>query len=434
MRTLMKSLSQAVFLVAGAAGVASGNAFNINEHDAKVSGRGGASVATNTDASSVVFNPGGIPVAEGTQVAVNGSLYVAKGSYELTGTNETIKTTSSPQAVPSLFVTSRLHELVGVGLAVHFPFGLNVKYPPNHPQRAIIQDQTLRTYFITPGVGINLNKYVPGLSIGGGFDIVPATVELKRAIVFGDVEGQAHLGGDAVGFGGRAGLMFRPEQLPQLSVGAMWRSQVKLDFSGQGDFDIEQPFRDQLPPDGLISTTIKLPQSVTVGAAYNPIQKLNLELNMVWINWSVFKELAIKLPDGSESVAPQNYNNKITWRVGAEYTINPEWTVRAGFIWDPTPIPPTTQSAQLPDANRANVSAGASYYFLDGKYAAHLSLLFVTPRHRETSDIPNMPPFKGEYGVWALVPSLMVSGTFGDGPLIKSAPTPAPDGTTTSMR
>lgn len=431
MRTLTKSLSQALFLVAGAAGVASGNAFNINEHDAKVTGRGGASVATNTDASSVVFNPGGIPVSEGTQVAVNGSLYIAKGSYELTGTDETIKTTSPAQPVPSIFVTSRVHELVGVGIGVHFPFGLHVKWPGGHPQQAVIEDQTLRTYFITPSVGVNLNKYVPGLSIGGGIDIVPATVELKRAIVFGDVVGRAHLGGDAVGWGGRVGALYRPTQVPDLSVGVMWRSKVNLDFEGEGDFDIPQPFRDQLPPDGDISTSISLPQSLTIGAAYSPIEKLNIEVNAVWINWSVFKELRINLPDGSATVAPQNYENKTTIRLGGEYNINPEWAVRAGFIYDPTPIPPTTQTAQLPDVNRINVTAGASYYFGGGDYAAHLGLLFVTPRHRETSDEPNMPFFKGEYGVWAVVTSVMLSGRFGQGALIQPSPAASADGTTT---
>ncbi|MDX2092284.1 MAG: outer membrane protein transport protein [Kofleriaceae bacterium] len=432
MRTLTKSLSQALFLVAGATGVASGNAFNINEHDAKVTGRGGASVATNIDASSVVFNPGGIPVSEGTQVVVNGSLYVAKGSYELVGTDEKITTTSPAQPVPSLFVTSRVHELVGVGLGVHFPFGLHVKWPGGHPQQAIIEDQTLRTYFITPAVGINLNKYVPGLSIGGGFDIVPATVELERAVVFGDVVGRAHLGGDAVGFGGRVGVLYRPEQLPQLSAGLMWRSKVNLDFEGEGDFDIPQPFRDQLPPDGDISTSISLPQSLTLGVSYTPIEKLNLEIDAVWINWSVFKELRINLPGGAETVAPQNYENKITVRVGGEYTINPEWAVRAGFIYDPTPIPPTTQTAQLPDVNRINVTAGATYSWGDGAYNASLGMLLVTPRQRDTSDEPYMPFFKGEYGVWALVTSVMVGGRFGQGALIK--PSSGDATATTTMR
>ncbi len=65
----MKINTTSFLLVAGLGGVAYGNAFNINEHDAKVSGRAGATAATNTDASSVVFNPGGIPVSESVAIS-----------------------------------------------------------------------------------------------------------------------------------------------------------------------------------------------------------------------------------------------------------------------------------------------------------------------------------------------------------------------------
>src|SRR5690242_18339638 len=104
------------FLIAGILGtssLASANAFNINEHDARVTGRGGATAASNTTASSIVFNPGGIAVAEGTNVAINGSLYVAEGSYQPEGQSR-VNTDSSPSVVPSLYLTSRVHDAVAV--------------------------------------------------------------------------------------------------------------------------------------------------------------------------------------------------------------------------------------------------------------------------------------------------------------------------------
>ena len=410
MKTTTTSLLLAAS-VAGFGGVAYGNAFNINEHDAKVTGRGGAAAASDTDASSVVFNPGGIPVAKGTQVSVNGSLYVAQGSYQPEGGGAKVKTDSAPSVVPSIYMTSRVHEMVGVGVALHLPFGLAVSWPDRHPQQAVIQDQTLRTYFITAAVGINLNKQVPGLSFGGGVDLVPATVQLERAVVFGDTQGTAVLGGEAFGVGGRAGLMYHPAALKQLKLGVMWRSQIKLDFEGNGDFDIAQPYRDQLPPDGDIATSITLPQSVAGGVAYSPIPQLEVEANVVWINWSKFQELRITLPDDSDTVAPQDYKNTTTFRLGTEYAINKNASVRAGFIYDPTPIPNTTQTAQLPDVNRVNVTLGGTYKF--GDYAASLGFLWVTPGERDTSDELYAPLYKGTYGVQAFVTALTLSGTFG---------------------
>ncbi|HEY5920766.1 MAG TPA: outer membrane protein transport protein [Kofleriaceae bacterium] len=409
----MKNLSYFIFAATlGTSAVASANAFNINEHDARVSGRGGASAATNTSPSAMVFNPGGIAVAEGTNVLIGGSLYIAKGDYTPLGGGEKTSTDSSPAIVPSLFLTSRVHDMIAVGIGLHLPFGLAVSWPTGHAQADVIQDQALRTYFITPTVGLNLEKQVPGLSIGGGIDVVPATVELEQAVIFGDTAGTAHLGGDALGIGGRFGVMYRPPSLPPLKLGAMWRSDVTLDFAGKGDFDIVDPYREQLPDDGDIATTITLPQAISFGAAYSAMPELELEFNAVWINWSKFDELRIDLPGDAETVSPQNYKNTITYRFGAEYALTKQKAaVRAGFIYDPTPIPTETLTARLPDVNRKNITLGGSKWF--GDYGAHLSLLWVTPGERDTSDEMYMPVYKARYGVQAFVTSITISGTFG---------------------
>ena len=79
----MKNLTYFLFAaVVGHSSTASANAFNINEHDARVTGRGGATAASNTEPSSVVFNPGGIAINEGTNVALGTAFYFAQGTYE----------------------------------------------------------------------------------------------------------------------------------------------------------------------------------------------------------------------------------------------------------------------------------------------------------------------------------------------------------------
>jgi len=421
----MKTLRTTLFAALGVgalASVASANAFNINEHDARVTGRGGATAASNDDPSSIVFNPGGIALSEGTQIAIGSSVYIAQGSYE-DSTGKT-KTDSSPSVVPNLYVTSRVHDMIAVGIGFHLPFGLAVSWPDGHAQQDVIQDQNLRTYFISPVVGVNLHKQVPGLSFGGGVDIVPATIELENVIAFGDTEGTAHLGGDAIGIGFRAGAMYHPPAVKGLKIGAMYRSKVKIDFEGDGDFDIPDPFRGQLPPDGAIKASITLPQSIAGGVAYSPVKNLELEVNAVWIDWSQTFEngdLTIELPAGAVSAQPQDYENTITYRFGVDYAL-PKYRMglRAGFIYDPTPIPTTTLTARLPDINRKNVTLGASKQF--GDYGVHLGMLWVTPGERDTSDIPNEPQFKGTYGVQAFVISLGLTAQFG------GAAKPAPAG------
>ncbi|CAN5917313.1 OmpP1/FadL family transporter [soil metagenome] len=409
---MLTRISTSLFLVVTSlGGVASANAFFLNEHDAKSNGRAGASTASDTDASSVIYNPGGIPVAEGVQVSVNGTLYVAQGSYEPEGGGAKVTTDSSPQLAPSVFATARVHDMIAVAVGFHAPFGLAVSYPDHHPQATVIQDQSLRAYEISAGVGINLGKFVPGLSFGGGVDLVPATVKLVKEVDFGDTTGTATLGGNAFGVGGRAGVMYRPEALKMLKLGAMWRSAMTLDFDGKGDFDIAQPYRDQLPPDGAITTTVNLPMAFDGGVAVNPIPQLELELDVMWQQWDKFKTLTINLPGGSQSVSPENYKNTTTIRIGAEYALTKEAAVRLGFIWDPTPIPTTTQTAQLPDVDRIDLTIGGSYAFGNG-LSLHASVLGVLPRTRQTSDVQYMPAYKGTFGAEAIVGSLMLSYAF----------------------
>jgi long-chain fatty acid transport protein len=133
---------------------------------------------------------------------------------------------------------------------------------------------------------------------------------------------------------------------------------------------------------------------------------------VVWQGWSTFETIDITLPDGSHQVAPQNYEDTFTFRVGAEYKLPEQHAaIRAGYIYDPTPIPSTTISARLPDANRNDITLGGSYSF--GNYDISLGLLAVLPSKQETSDQLYMPVYKGEYKVSAFVASLGFIGKFG---------------------
>ena len=410
MRTL-STLSVGFLALGLGGGVASANAFLLAVHDGKAMGRGNASTASDTDPSSITYNIGGLAVDSGTNVMVGGAMILPTSTYTDLSGNKT-DTESQHPILPHLFVTSKITDMVAVGIGFHAPFGLEITWPDSAPTNDVTKYQSLRTYFITPSVGLDLKKFVPGLSVGAGIDLVPATVELRQFVFFGETQGEAHLGGDAFGIGGRVGVLYKPAMLPQLSVGAMWRSQVNEDFTGKGDFDIAAPYRDQLPPDGDISTSFKVPQSVNFGVAYRPIENLELEADGLWVNWSKFKEIRIKLPDMTDKVSPENYNDTFTVSVGVDYKL-PAYNaaVRVGYIYDPTPIPAESLTAQLPDANRHDLTAGGSYSF--GDYDVHLGLLWVLPESRKTSDAMYAPIHKGTYEIQALVTTLTLGGHFG---------------------
>jgi len=407
----MRNLKTSLFILVGLGGAASANGFYINEHDAKVTGRAGATVATNTEPSSVVYNPGGLAVGEGTGVTLGASMIIAAASYTSPDGTKT-DTNGDPAVLPAIMVSHRINDQFAVGIGFHLPFGLAVSWPDSSPQAGIVTKQSLRTYFITPAVGVNLSKYVPGLSIGAGLDLVPSTVQLEQNLYFGNETGSAVLGGTAFGIGGRVGVQYRPEAEKRLSFGLVWKSQVDLDFEGTGDFDMAQPYREELPPDGDISTTLHLPMSIAGGVAFRPTPQLEIEANAVWINWKKFDTIDITLADGSHNVQPQNYKNTVTLRVGGEYKVNPKASVRAGYIYDPTPVPDTTLSARLPDIDRHDVTAGGTYSVNKNLDVTLAALLVIPGENTASTKEPYMPAFKGDYDVTAFVASLGLTGRY----------------------
>ncbi len=417
----MIKLSTFAFGVAtGLAATASANAFLLNEFDAREVGRGDTGAASDYEPSSIYYNVGGIALGDGTRIELSGSLVAPFTTFNQTGGTST-DTNTSPQVLPAVFVSHRINDVVSAGIGFYTPFGSAISWPDDAPTLDAAHTVSLRTYFITPAVGVNLGRWIPGLTIGGGVDVVPATFELTRDIYFGTDRGTADLGATAFGIGGRAGAMYRVEALPELSFGAMWRSSVKLDYTGTGNFDAPAPYRSSLPPDGPISSTIKLPQQWTVGAAYRPVDELEIEADLVWTDWSVFKSLDINVPanaaSGSQPLATaENYTNTFSVRAGAEYWL-PDLGLglRAGYIYDPTPVPSASLTPQLPDDDRHEVTLGATKEL--GNIDLSVGLLWLIPRTRATAvgTAEDPPEYKGTYDISAFVASLTVGGHFGTG-------------------
>ena len=113
------------------------------------------------------------------------------------------------------------------------------------------------------------------------------------------------------------------------------------------------------------------PEWIAGGIAFHPADNWVITADVQWSQWSK-----------SESVFTATYNDpvwekllsasgsdkfKLNWkdatqvRVGAEYTVNADWKVRAGYYYDPAPAPDETYNILFPDVTYNAITAGASY-------------------------------------------------------------------------
>jgi long-chain fatty acid transport protein len=405
-RALSGAAAAAAVLASSGAARASG--YHVDEQDARATGRGGAVVARSDNASAVYYNPAGVATSRGVQLQLGAS--VVRPTAQFTSAQDGVVTKADPESfvLPQLFASWRASELVAFGFGVYAPFGLALDWPASSPGSSSVRQAELGTVFITGIWALNLGRWVPGLSVAAGPDLVPAKVRLTRDIPFGSDTATAALSGDAFGLGGRIGVDFRPPALPWLALGLTLRSPVELLFDGEGDFDAPAAYRGGLPPDGEVSTRLTLPPMLMLGVAVQPIPELQLELDGNWRGWSSYDQLDLVLPDGQVQSSRADWKDSFTVRLGAEYTIAERWATRLGVIWDQTPIPANTLNFQLPDANRWDISAGFGAQ-INSLVRADFGALYVLPRKRLTALDEPEPPVKGLFRIDALVVVLSVA-------------------------
>ncbi len=391
---------------------AGASGFLLMNHGTRSTGRANAFVATADDGSAIFYNPAGITQIHGYNLYVGVNAIGPKSQFTAEGSQQSVETETGTAFAPYGYFTAELSDLVTVGLGVNPPYGLSIEWGVDSPGRDILRKQQLRTWFITPVAAFDLGEVgVPGLSVAAGVDLVPASAYLRRDILFGEETGQVELGGSDFGVGGRVGVHYKPPAVEGLSAGLMYRLPVKLGLDGEANFEIDEPsLRAALPPDGDGSVDLTLPAVFSAGIAYRLRSGLQAEVNANYTGWSTYDELPIELPDGSVQISERNWDSKVAYRVGLEYARN-AWAARAGYVYDPTPVPDETLDFSLPDVNRNIVTAGFGYD-LPGATHVDVAAWYLIPTSRETADEEFAPREKGEYEVQAWVLSLGLNKAF----------------------
>jgi long-chain fatty acid transport protein len=386
--------------------------FHIDEQDARATGRAGAVTASTNNPSAIYYNPAGLAQLDGIQAAVGASLVSPDAAFVATATEGETRVDLRRFPLPQVYASAKLGNWFAAGVGLYAPFGLAIRWPETSPGRTQVREAELQAPFITPAAAVDLSRWVPGLALGAGVDLVPANVLLKRDIAFGTDIASVALSGDAFGVGARAGITYRSASLP-LSLGLTLRSSVALDFEGSANFEAPEQYRAALPPDGDVATHVVLPGSLGLGVAARPLPFWEVEVDVNVRRWSSYDQLDIELPDGSHSVSRRDWTDSVTVRVGTEIAFAEGWAARLGFIWDQTPIPSDTLDFQLPDADRLDVAAGFGGELAPG-VRLDLGGLYVLPQFRDTSTAdPFEPLVKGRYEVQAWVLSLTLGMTFG---------------------
>lgn len=169
-----------------------------------------------------------------------------------------------------------------------------------------------------------------------------------------------------------------------LKFGLSYREQAKLDTVVAARLDtvidgtvVEIPVRYDVV---VRSVKMFIPRQLNLAAAWSP-NRLRLELDLTWYDWSGYRSpvsstttefdadppegVVINLPEAPTAPPPKDprFRDRVVPRVGAEYTLplgaQLELPLRAGYVYEATPVPPQTGDTSFLDSTRHLLSAGA---------------------------------------------------------------------------
>jgi long-chain fatty acid transport protein len=352
--------------------------FQLNEHGTKAMAMGGAFAAQANDPSAIYFNPAGLAFQNGFHVLAGGTLIAPFSTWTSpTGATETeqVRQVFFP---PNAYVTYGMKNGLAFGVGVFSGYGLGTEWPNPWAGDQLAIKTNLTSFNINPTVSY---AYKDMISVGVGASYVTSEVKLTRALVVPigggrTLKGSTYLSGTKGAWGFSGGLLVKP--IKNLSIGASYRSSIKLDYDGTATFTFPVPQVQALFPGGSGKTTIKLPDNIFAGIAYEFNPRFTLEGDFQYIGWSSYDQLSVTLAQGSvpasvplTQTSVKDWKNTWMARVGAEYRFEPV-ALRFGFIYDKTPQPNKSVEPMLPDANRVEGTVG-----IGTKIVEHLTLDFA---------------------------------------------------------
>lgn len=394
---MKKSCLLLLLIVIFLAGNVWASGFRVPEQGATSMGMSNAWVAQANDPSAISINPAGI--AQISTPSLGGGFLVINPSVEHTasdGTKEDVE--NNFFFPPNIYATCNMgtsNWFFGIGVST--PFGLATEWADDSFARYSSTLSEIELININPTLAYKVND---NLLVGFGVDYYRSTVTLKRKIAWGLAtfgltgdpsslaipDGDFQLKGDGDGWGYNAGILYKFAD--NYSFGFAYRSGITVDYEGDADLSKIGGAGLLLYGGNKFSTTgtadLDYPAMAQIGFAARVMPALLVELDVEWTGWSSYDKLELNFdsPLIEDTTSIKDWDDTLTYRLGLEYTVNEFTDIRAGYLYDKSPIPDEHFDTLLPDGDsRHGLSIGLGYRF--GQFSLDTSYLALLQTERE---------------------------------------------------
>lgn len=386
--------------------------YQVGLHGIKQIGMGLVGTSLARDASTLFYNPGGLPfMTSNYSFAAGVSGIRSYTTYKKAGSSMTQETTDNPWGTPFYFYgATKINERISAGLAINTPYGNSLSWGKEWSGRYLIQDLSLKAIFFQPSVAFKINNMI---GIGAGLVYATGDFEMNKALPVYDAQGEGsiNLKGSTSSFGFNAGIILKP--IKNLNIGLDYRSSVDMKVKNADvTFDVPLSLQGSFP-NTKVSTKLPLPANLDFGLSYNLNEKLLLAMSLNYVFWSSYDSLIFDFKDNTPSLAdsrnPRLYSDKLIIRVGAEYKVCHSLDARVGGYYDPSPVNSEFFSPETPSLNSLGLTAGLSIS-PNEKLSIDLSFLFISGQKSERQYTPDN--FSGTFKTYTYIPGIGLTYNF----------------------
>ena len=358
-----------------ASGPAAASGFYLQEQSVRGWGRANSGEVADTGPGSLWWNPAAIAGEEERSATFGATGILPTGRVRDEGTlidrpgmapapvggDPVMKNPVLKGGFPTSAFALPLGDRVAVGLAVSSPFSFTTDYDETGWQRY----STIRTRLITidlqPSVAVKATDW---LSLGAGLNLEYSDAYLSSALpnlAAGSPDGKLILKGKGWDLGWSAGLQLKPAR--RLTIGLAYKSAVRHKLNGTAEVrGLEGPLAVR-NFEGDTVVRFSTPWQLIVGARAGIGERTTLNVQAVRFGWSKFERLDIEGP--LTTFIPQGYKDVWSLAFGIDQQVSERLTVRAGIQFDQTPTRDVRRDPRVPDADRVNYAAGASFRLSD---------------------------------------------------------------------
>lgn len=137
---------------------------------------------------------------------------------------------------------------------------------------------------------------------------------------------------------------------------------------------------------GKASATVRLPQSLTLGANYDLTDDLHLGVATTWTQWSSVDAICFDLPGDHDKNLELKWND--AWRMGfgGAYDLTENWTLMASYVYDMDPERKYYGCTMLPPGDRHIGTIGAGYSWGPIDFVMSYGLVFMNGESLHVTD------------------------------------------------